>query len=218
MSIVANIQSIQQAIPDRVTLIAVSKTVSEDVILQTYESGHHDFGENRVMDLIRKAQKLPKDIRWHFIGHLQRNKVRQVLPYTHLIHSIDSLNLLKEVDQEAKKLGKKMDVLLQFQIAEEETKFGLDIQEAIELLESQGFKNMMHVRIRGVMGMATLTDDENRIRKEFRQLHQIFSTIRDRFFRKEDTFNEISMGMSGDYLLALEEGSTMIRIGTAIFN
>lgn len=198
-------------------LVAVSKTKPIEQILDIYHQGLHSFGENRAKELEEKYQALPKDIEWHMIGHLQTNKVKYIAPFVHLIHSVDSFKLLKEIDKQAKKNSRVIDCLLQFHIAEEETKFGFDLPEAMEMLKSSEFNELKNVRVLGVMGMATFTEDENQVRKEFRNLKGAFEQLKARYFDDADYFCEISMGMSGDYKIALEEGSTMVRIGSLIF-
>ncbi|HFA48527.1 MAG TPA: YggS family pyridoxal phosphate-dependent enzyme [Bacteroidetes bacterium] len=198
-------------------LIAVSKTKPVDAILELYNRGQRIFGENRVQELVRKQGELPADIEWHFIGHMQTNKVKYIAPFIACIHSIDSLKLLKEVNKQAEKNGRTIDCLLQFHIAEEETKFGLDLDEAGGLLSSDDFFKMKNVRIRGVMGMATFTEDEGQVRREFAFLKNIFDELKNMYFPDDPGFSEISMGMSGDYEIALEEGSTMVRLGTLLF-
>lgn len=201
-----------------VTLVAVSKTRTADQILALYNLGQRDFGENRVQELMDKKDALPSDIQWHLIGHLQKNKVRYIAPFISMIHSIDSPELLETVDREAKKNQRIIDVLLQFYIASEETKFGMELSEAASLLDSTRYKALKNVRICGVMGMATLTEDMEKVRQEFRHLQHIFHTLKKDYFAGSDHFSQISMGMSGDYRIAVEEGSTMVRIGTALFN
>ncbi len=198
-------------------LIAVSKTKSEQAILALYEQGHLDFGENKVQELSSKYEALPKDIRWHHIGHLQTNKIKYITPFVHLIHSVDSFKVLKEINKRAKQNERSIDCLLQFKIAEEESKFGLNITEALEILSSSAYTNMQHIRIVGVMGMATYTDNEQQVRDEFKKLKSMFDQLKERFFADDAHFKEISMGMSGDYQIAIEEGSTMIRIGSLLF-
>jgi hypothetical protein len=179
--------------------------------------GQRDFGENRVQEMQEKHQMLPSDIRWHLIGHLQSNKVKFIAPFVHLIHSVDSFNLLLEIDRQAEKSKRIQDCLLQFHIAEEETKFGLDESEAIDLIRQSRSHPLTHVRLCGVMGMATLTPDEAQVRAEFRCLKSIFDRLKTTYFSDADYFCEISMGMSGDYRIAVEEGSTIVRIGSLIF-
>ncbi|WP_346857431.1 YggS family pyridoxal phosphate-dependent enzyme [uncultured Draconibacterium sp.] len=217
MDIAKNISEIKQNLPEGVRLVAVSKTKPNEDILAAYEVGQRIFGENKVQDLVRKYEELPKDIEWHFIGHPQTNKVKYIAPFISLIHGTDSIKLLKTINKEGAKNNRKIKCLLQFHIAEESTKFGLSEQEAVELLSSDEFAEFENVEIAGVMGMATYTDDTNQIRNEFRSLKQIFTTLKNKFFAESDSFCEISMGMSGDYPLAIEEGSTLIRVGSHIF-
>ncbi|WP_423127951.1 YggS family pyridoxal phosphate-dependent enzyme [Gaoshiqia sp. Z1-71] len=217
MGIADQIREIQDGLPQGVCLVAVSKTKPTGDILEAYRGGQRVFGENKVQELVQKYDELPKDIEWHFIGHLQTNKVKYIAPFVRLIHGVDSLKLLTTIDKEGRKNNRKIDCLLQFHIAEEETKFGLNLDEARELLSSEDFAALGFVTIRGVMGMATFTGDEQQIRKEFQQLKNIFGQIKQEFFGGQDSFSEISMGMSGDYLIAAEEGSTMVRIGSSIF-
>jgi PLP dependent protein len=216
-SITENYREICNAIPAGVRLIAVSKTKPLDQILEVYNTGHRDFGESKVQELNFKHEKLHPDIRWHMIGHLQTNKVKYIAPFVSLIHSVDSLKLLREINKQAAKYNRVIDCLLQMHIAEEETKFGLDDQEAIDLLSSVEFKSMANIRITGLMCMATFTDDTDQIRREFRQLVVYFNLLKERFFSDEPSFCERSMGMSDDYPLAIEEGSTMIRVGSKLF-
>lgn len=212
-----NLEKIKSKIPFGVTLIAVSKTYSSSVIQKAYELGIRDFGENKVQELEQKYPELPKDIQWHLIGHLQSNKVKFIAPYIHLIHTVDSLKLLIEINKQALKNNRSISVLLQFYIAKEETKFGLNLQEAQEILESQEFKTLHNIKVCGIMGMASFIDDIELIRNEFKSLRKIFSFIKEAYFQNDSAFKEISMGMSGDYITALEEGSTMVRIGTLLF-
>jgi pyridoxal phosphate enzyme (YggS family) len=213
----SNLQAIRKQVPANVTLVAVSKTKPKEDILEAYEAGQRVFGENRVPELAEKFEQLPKDIEWHMIGHLQRNKVKYIAPFVSLIHGVDSLRLLAEIDKEAEKNNRVIKLLLQFHIAQEETKFGLDLEEARQILQSEEYLAMKHVAVVGVMGMATFTDNETQVRNEFRALKTIFESLKSEFFPSIDSFSEISMGMSGDYLLAIEEGSTMVRIGSSIF-
>lgn len=198
-------------------LVAVSKTHTPEEIMALYEQGQRDFGENRVQELASKQEVMPKDIRWHLIGHLQTNKVKYVAPFVHLIHSVDSMKLLMEIDKQAAKAGRVIPCLLQMHIAEEETKFGLDRGELFELLSAPEFPDIRHVDILGLMGMATLTENEEQIRKEFRGLKALLEETKKKFFPEKANFRELSMGMSGDYRIALEEGSTMVRIGSLLF-
>jgi PLP dependent protein len=217
MSVRANIESLRTELPGHVTLIAVSKTKPVEAIREAYDEGQKDFGENKVQEMCDKQPVLPQDIRWHLIGHLQSNKVKYIAPFVSLIHSVDSLKLLKEINKQAEKHQRIIDCLLQFHIAKEETKFGLDIDEAKALLNDPEYKAFKNVRLVGVMGMATFTESETQIRNEFRSLKEIFLTLKSEFPELNDQFKVISMGMSGDYKLAIEEGSTMIRVGSSIF-
>jgi pyridoxal phosphate enzyme (YggS family) len=212
-----NLEKIKASIPDSVTLVAVSKTKPNEDIMEAYNSGHRIFGENRVQELTQKAEELPKDIEWHMIGHLQSNKVKYIAPFVSLIHGVHKEKLLKEINKQGEKIGRKIDVLLQFHIAQEDSKFGFDFEEAKEMLESDNMLSYEHVNIRGVMGMATFTDNRERIEDEFRTLNNYFEVFRSHFFKFNDDFNIISMGMSGDYEIAIEEGSNMIRVGSKIF-
>lgn len=213
-----NFKELQQQLAQTDThLIAVSKTKPNEQIMELYELGQRDFGENRVQEMADKYEALPKDIRWHFIGHLQTNKVKYMADFVHLVHSVDRQKVLKEINKRAKQSGRVIDCLLQFHIAEEESKFGFDLPEAKAMLEGPAFQNFEHVRICGVMGMATFTDDQDKVRREFQALHRIFDTLREAYFSDQPHFKEISMGMSGDYPLAQEEGSTMVRIGSLLF-
>lgn len=199
------------------TLVAVSKTKPNEAILRLYEQGQRIFGENRVQELVQKYETLPKDIQWHLIGHLQTNKVKYIAPFVQLIHSVDSLKLLQEINKQAAKNDRTIDCLLQMHIADEATKFGLSEAEAFDLLSAEAYSNMQHIRIVGVMGMATFTDDSTQVRNEFKQLKYIFNQLKQKYFAEKDYFREISMGMSGDYRIAIEEGSTMVRIGSLLF-
>lgn len=212
-----NLEHINATLKEGVRLIAVSKTKPVEMLQEAYDAGQRLFGENKALEMRDKHEALPKDIEWHFIGHLQTNKIKYIAPYVSLIHSIDSLNLLVEVNRYAAKCDRVIDCLLQFHVASEETKFGLDWNEACELLESEAFAGLGNVRIVGVMGMATNTQDTDLIHKEFRTLKQISNDLKSRFFSDKDYFREISMGMSGDYEIAMEEGSTLVRVGSAIF-
>ena len=212
-----NIITLKRQIPASVKLVAVSKTKSASEILEAYNAGQRAFGENRVQELLSKKDHLPPDIEWHLIGHLQTNKVKFIVPFVSLVQSIDSFRLLKVVNAEAQKTGKVVNCLLQFHIAEEETKFGFNMEEAAAMMESHEFRELKSVCICGLMGMATFTDDMDRVRKEFRSLAHCFKILKDRYFQDDDSFREISMGMSGDFMVAIEEGSTIIRIGTNIF-
>lgn len=203
--------------PYEAKLVAVSKTKSEDDIMRLYDMGQRIFGENRVQELVAKAANLPEDIQWHEIGHLQTNKVKYIAPFIDTIHAVDSIKLLKEINKQAAKHDRVINCLLQFHIAKETTKFGLDYEGAAELLQFLKDNPMTNVRITGVMGMGTFTDDMDQVREEFKTLKSIFDRLKIDWFEKEDSFKEISMGMSGDYPIALEEGATMVRIGTLLF-
>lgn len=218
MSIAENIRWFtRQALPEGVKLVAVTKTKPVEEIMEAYKVGHKIFGENRVQELTDKHQQLPDDIEWHMIGHLQSNKVKYIVPFVSLIHGVDKPKLLKVINKEGRKNNRVIDVLLQFHIAREETKFGFDYAEAREMLSSEAFQGYQHVRVRGVMGMATFTHNTEQVRGEFRQLVQIFRDLQHEFFADEPGFEEISMGMSNDYKIAVEEGATMVRIGSLIF-
>ena len=211
-----NLNKVRTTVPENVTLIAVSKTKPVSDLQEAYDAGQRIFGENKALEMRDKHQVLPDDIKWHFIGHLQTNKIKYIAPFVTLIHSIDSASLLEAVNKEAVKNNRVIDCLLQFHIAQEETKFGLDMEEAKTMIESDNFKNLNNVRIVGVMGMATFTDDVNQVRNEFKTLKNIFDTLKENYF-KDDSFKEISMGMSDDYPIAIEEGATMVRVGSKIF-
>ena len=198
-------------------IVAVSKTKPVSDILIAYNAGHRVFGENRVQELITKKGQLPADIEWHFIGHLQSNKVKQIVPSAATIQSVDSFKLLSVIDREAQKAGLITDCLIQFHIAREETKFGFSPEEAMEMFRSEDFKALHNVRIRGVMGMATFTQNMEAVREEFRFLRNWYVLIKQEFFSGNNEFSEISMGMSGDYMIAIEEGATIVRIGSLIF-
>ncbi|MEX8546963.1 MAG: YggS family pyridoxal phosphate-dependent enzyme [Mucilaginibacter sp.] len=218
MSIADNIKNLKKETgDDNVKLIAVSKTKPVEVLQEAYDAGQRVFGENNVQEMVEKQEKLPKDIEWHLIGHLQTNKVKYIASFISLIHSVDSLKLLQEIDKQAAKNKRVIDCLLQIYIADEETKFGLGFDEAIELLRSEEFAALKNVRIVGLMGIATNTDNEKQLKEEFYELHTFFDGIKTSFFRKEESFKELSMGMSADYKIAIEEGSTMIRVGSLIF-
>lgn len=198
-------------------LVAVSKTKPNAAILNLYDQDQRVFGENRVQELVDKYEALPKDIEWHMIGHLQTKKVKYIAPFVSMIHAVDTSKLLLEINKRAKQHDRKIPVLLQFHIAEESSKYGFDLDEATQLLDALEDVDRSHVQIAGVMGMATFTTDHDQVRQEFQLLKSIFDTLKAKYFKDADTFNEISMGMSGDYAIALEEGSTMIRIGSLLF-
>jgi pyridoxal phosphate enzyme (YggS family) len=201
----------------KASLVAVSKTKPIEVIKEVYDSGHKVFGENYVQELVGKYERLPKDIEWHFIGHLQTNKVKLIAPFVSLIHGVDSLKLLREIDKEAKKNNRIINCLLQVHIANEETKFGFSFEEATSLFQSSKSDDLKNISIKGLMGMATLTNDENQIRKEFRSLKQFSDNLASKSEIRNPKSEILSMGMTSDYKIALEEGSNMVRIGSAIF-
>lgn len=216
MSIASNLNTIKSTLPENVTLVAVSKTKPVSDLMQAYEAGQRIFGENKIQEMTEKWEQMPKDIQWHMIGHVQSNKVKFMAPYVTLIHGVDSLKLLQEINKQALKNNRTIDCLLQIYIAEEESKFGLDENELNELLTSVEFKELKNIRILGLMGMATFTEDQNQIKKEFTHLKSIFDSIKE--LKAENcNLSTISMGMSGDYQLAIECGSTMVRIGSSIF-
>lgn len=214
-SIAQHIKELQASLPEGVTLVAVSKFHPVEALQEAYDAGQRVFGESRAQELVAKARVLPKDIEWHFIGPLQSNKVKDIAPFIHLIHSIDSVKLLQEVNKQAAKHDRVIRVLLEIHVAEEETKHGFSVEECREL--AAHLPELPHVSISGIMGMATQTDDEAQIRREFRTLHQLFKELKAGAFKDSDDFSILSMGMSHDYRIAIEEGSTMVRVGTYIF-
>ena len=218
MSIASNLEAINLEVKALgVQLVAVSKTKPNEDIMQAYEAGQRVFGENLVQELVEKYESLPKDIEWHLIGHLQTNKVKYIAPFVTLIHAVDSLKLLKEIDKQAAKNKRVIDCLLQVHIAEEDTKFGFDHAELIEMLRDEEFLALKHVNIRGLMGIATNTENEKEIKEEFYELKSLYDGIKASFYRKNESFDTLSMGMSSDYKLAIEKGSTMVRVGSTIF-
>ena len=218
MSIANNLKNILSQINNpKVSLIAVSKTKPNIDLLEAYNAGQRIFGENQVQELVEKHNTLPKDIEWHLIGHLQSNKVKYIAPFITLIHSVDSLKLLKEINKEGAKNNRKINCLLQIYIADEETKYGLGFDEAIELLSDPEFIAMQNVNIVGLMGIATNTDKESQLKEEFYELKTFFNGIKESFFKTNEGFKEISMGMSSDFIIAIAQGSTMVRIGSDIF-
>jgi pyridoxal phosphate enzyme (YggS family) len=212
-----NYNTIASTIPPQITLVAVSKMRPVEQIETLYQLGQRVFGENRPQELKAKYETLPKDIEWHFIGHLQTNKIKYIAPFVSLIHSVDSCSLLQEINRHAEKQNRIIPCLLQFFIAQETTKYGLSWEECIEMLENPLFAMLKNVKITGVMGMATFTDNKQLIRKEFKRLHNYFTQLKTQYFVNNADFKDISMGMSDDYEMAIEEGSTMVRIGSAIF-
>lgn len=215
--ITANIQKINQEIGVHARLIAVSKTKPLEMLMEAYQGGQRIFGENKVQELVQKYEALPKDIEWHLIGHLQSNKVKYIAPFVSLIHGVDSLKLLQTINKEGEKNNRIVPCLLQIFIAQEETKFGLNQAELMELLETISQKPLPHVQICGLMGMASNVDNEVQIRNEFKGLKNVFELVRQRYFLNNPHFKEISMGMSGDYLIAVQEGATLVRVGSKIF-
>ena len=216
MSIEQNLLSIKSTLPKQVTLVAVSKTKPVSDLMEAYEAGQRVFGENKIQEMVEKWEMMPKDIQWHMIGHVQTNKVKFMAPFVNLIHGVDSLKLLQEIDKQAKKNNRTIDCLLQIFVAEEETKFGLDEDELALLLSSTIFQGLKNIRVIGLMGMATFTDNQNQIKKEFTHLKTIFDKLQV-MKTTNCQLNTISMGMSGDYQLAIDCGSNMVRIGSSIF-
>ncbi len=215
MSIKENLELLKKELPTHVRLVAVSKTKPIEILQKAYDAGQRVFGENKAQELAAKYEILPKDIEWHFIGHMQTNKVKYIAPFVNLIHSVDSYKVMAEINKQAIKNDRVINCLLQFHIAEESTKFGLNMKEAAELIKLK--KSFDNIRFVGVMGMATFTDNTAQIRREFKQLYSYFETLKETYFKHNEMFKEVSMGMSGDYKIAIEEGSTMVRIGTKIF-
>ncbi|MGB5272994.1 MAG: YggS family pyridoxal phosphate-dependent enzyme [Flavobacteriaceae bacterium] len=213
MSIKENLEKIKAELPESVTLVAVSKTKAVSDLMQAYNAGQRIFGENKIQEMTQKWQSMPQDVQWHMIGHVQRNKVKYMAEYVSLIHGVDSLKLLAEIDKQAKKHSRVINCLLQIHIAEEETKFGFDEKELFEMVHTSEFELLKNIKVLGVMGMATFTEDKKQIRKEFKKLKAIFDALKAQL----PDLQELSMGMSGDFMIALEEGSTMIRIGSSIF-
>jgi pyridoxal phosphate enzyme (YggS family) len=218
MSIADNIKSLKKETEaDKVILLAVSKTKPVADVQEAYDAGQRLFGENIVQEMVEKYEQLPKDIEWHLIGHLQTNKVKYIAPFVSMIQSVDSLKLLHEINKHAEKAGRVIDCLLQIYIADEETKYGLGFDEAIELLRSEEFATMKNVRVRGLMAIATNTDNEKQVKEEYYELNTFFEGVKLSYFRKEESFDILSMGMSSDYKLAIEQGSNMVRLGSTIF-
>jgi len=212
MSIKQHLANIKSSLPGNITLVAVSKTKPVEEIMEAYEAGHRDFGENKIQEMTDKWEQMPKDIRWHMIGHVQRNKVKYMAEFVNLIHAVDSLKLLKEINKQAQKNNRIINCLLQVYIAKEETKFGLDPEELIELLDSAEYKDLQNIKVIGLMGMATFTENEKQIKSEFQTIQTLFNDL-----KNKHGFTQLSIGMSGDYEIALECGTTMVRIGSAIF-
>ena len=217
-TITENIQTIKNELPQHVTLVAVSKTKPIEDIIEAYESGQRVFGENKVQEMVEKHEVLPKDIQWHMIGHLQRNKVKYIAPFVNLIHGVDSFKLLQEIDKQGKRNNRIISCLLQIFIAEEDTKFGLNQVELDEILNNDAFQSLNNIKIVGLMGMATFTEDTNKIKREFTYLKEIYEQTREKYVNLEQlNLQTLSMGMSNDYSIAIECGSTMVRIGSHIF-
>lgn len=212
MNISGNLKQLKNELPENVSLVAVTKTKPIEDIMEAYNAGHRVFGENKVQEMESKWQELPKDIEWHMIGHLQRNKVKYMAPFVSLIHAVDSLRLLQEINKEAQKNERVINCLLQIKIAEEDSKFGMDKNDAIQLLESDDFKKFENIKIIGLMGMATFTEDEKQVSDEFESLKTLFDSVKEKY-----NMSVLSMGMSGDYKLAIKNGSNMVRIGSAVF-
>ncbi len=217
MGIADNIRQIGRQLPETVRLVAVSKFHPQEAILEAYDAGQRIFGESKVQELSGKYEALPKDIEWHFIGHLQTNKIKYLVPYVALIHGVDSFKLLAEINKQAAKAGRKVNCLLQIHIAREESKFGFDPQECREMLADGTWRGLEHVSLCGLMGMATFTDDEEQVRSEFRSLASLFKEVKEKWFAHEPAFCELSMGMSDDFPVAVQEGSTLVRVGSSIF-
>ena len=216
MSITENLNKIKSTVPENITLVAVSKTKPVSDLMEAYEAGQRVFGENKIQEMTEKWQTMPKDIQWHMIGHVQTNKVKFMAEYVSLIHGVDSLKLLQEINKQALKYNRVIDCLLQIHIAEEETKFGLDEPELKEILNSEALKNLNNIQIVGLMGMATFTENQSQIKKEFQNLKSVFDNYKN--LKAENcNLKVLSMGMSGDYQLAIECGSNMVRIGSSIF-
>ncbi|MDX1271169.1 YggS family pyridoxal phosphate-dependent enzyme [Bizionia paragorgiae] len=216
MSITSQLHAIKSALPEQVTLVAVSKTKPVSDLMEAYNAGQRIFGENKIQEMCDKYEQMPKDIQWHMIGHVQRNKVKYMAPFVSLIHGVDNFKLLKEINKQAKANNRTIPCLLQIKIAEETSKFGMTIDEAKAILQSEDFAALQHIKITGVMGMATFTDNTTQVENEFKTLKQAFSQL-ESLQPENDAFKTISMGMSGDYKLAITCGSTMIRVGSSIF-
>ena len=217
MNVASNIAALKRELPANVTLVAVSKTKPIEVVKEAYDAGQRIFGENKVQELSDKYELLPKDINWHFIGHLQTNKVKFIAPFVSLIHSVDRLKLIKEIGSRAAQQNRTIDCLLQVHIAQESHKFGFDQKELRTLIENETFQQFPHIRIRGLMGMATFTDDKSQLMDEFHSLNSFFISLKNNYFNGNQHFDTLSMGMSNDFPLAIQEGSNMVRVGSAIF-
>lgn len=217
MSIQENIRSVLSTLPDGVRLVAVSKYHPIEAIREAYDGGQRIFGESKVQEMTAKHDQLPTDIEWHFIGHLQTNKVKYIAPYVSLIHGVDSYKLLLEINRQGQRVGRIIPCLLQIHVAQEETKFGFSPEECLQMLALDEWSTLPYVSIRGIMGMASNTDDMEQVRREFSTLSNFFSQVREKYFSDRENFCELSMGMSDDYPIAIEEGSTLVRVGSRIF-
>lgn len=217
MNIKENLNRIKATLPAGVKLVAVSKTHPAEMLQEVYDAGQRVFGENKVQEMTAKSQVLPKDIEWHFIGHVQSNKIKLMAPYVSVIQGVDTYDKLAEIDRQATRFGRHITCLLQLHIAQEETKFGFSADECTAMLDEGKWKELKNITIGGVMGMASNTDDEAQVLGEFRRLKQLFDTYKEKYFKESPDFNTISAGMSGDYQLAIREGSNMVRIGSSIF-
>ena len=217
MSISNNISFVRKNIPAGVELVCVSKFHTDEALMEAYNCGERVFGESKVQEMCGKYERLPKDIQWHFIGHLQTNKIKYIVPFVSLIHGVDSYKLLEEINKQAQKANRTINCLLQVHIAQEDTKFGFSAQELLDTLQAEEWKNLQHVKICGLMGMATFTDNKAQIKAEFSTLKTLFDQIKSSYFAEEPSFKNISMGMSDDFELAIEQGSNMVRVGSLIF-
>lgn len=217
MDIETNLKEVLAELPQNVRLVAVSKFHPNEAIEEAYTAGQRIFGESKVQEMTQKYETLPKDIEWHFIGHLQTNKIKYMAPYVSLIHGVDSYKLLSEINKQGAKCGRVIPCLLQMHVAQEETKFGFSFEECTEILKQGEWKELKNISLHGLMGMASNTDNMQQVRKEFRMLHSYFEEVKNSFFTNETTFKELSMGMSHDYSIAVEEGATLVRIGSRIF-
>ncbi len=217
MDIETNLKEVLAELPQNVRLVAVSKFHPNEAIEEAYTAGQRIFGESKVQEMTQKYEILPKDIEWHFIGHIQTNKIKYMAPYVSLIHGVDSYKLLSEINKQGAKCGRVIPCLLQMHVAQEETKFGFSFEECTEMLKKGEWKELKNISLHGLMGMASNTDNMQQVRKEFRMLHSYFEEVKNSFFTNETTFKELSMGMSHDYSIAVEEGATLVRIGSRIF-
>lgn len=212
-----NFTALKREVPEDVTIVAVSKTKPREEIMEVYDTGHRIYGESKAQELTAKYKEMPQDIQWHMIGHLQTNKVKYIAPFVQLIHSADSTKVIKTINKEAHKSNRVINCLIQIHIADEESKYGFNERTAEEMINSEAFKQWKNIHISGVMGMATFTNDTTKIEKEFKRLRKFFEYLKSGYFKNKDSFKEISMGMSNDYRIAIDQGSTMIRVGSNIF-